>query len=108
MLESAPRVLPASLHRPGEWKGEVFCGRRGYDQVPEGTVIFTTKNTSVVEPICLCCSSSHWVQRDPQMAKEAVTKALEDAGVPCDAIEAAVCSVVLKGRHLNLPPPHPQ
>lgn len=40
------------------------------------------------------------------MAKEAVTKALEDAGVPYDAIEAAVCSVVLKGRHLNLPPTH--
>ena len=29
----------------------------------------------------------------PEMAKEAVTKALEDAGVPYDAIEAAVSSL---------------
>ena len=47
MSESGPRVLPASLHRPGEWKGEGFCGGRGYDQVPEGTVIVTTKNIVV-------------------------------------------------------------
>ena len=37
MSESAPRVLPASLHRPGERQREGFCGGRGYDQVSEGT-----------------------------------------------------------------------
>ena len=37
MSESAPRVLPASLYRPGEREREGFCGGRGYDQVSEGT-----------------------------------------------------------------------
>ena len=51
---------------PPGWGVEerVFCGGHGSDQVPEGTVIITTKN-SVVKAIYLCCSSSHWVQRDP-------------------------------------------
>ena len=35
--ESAPRVLPASLYRPGEREREGFCGGRGYDQVSKGT-----------------------------------------------------------------------
>ena len=61
MSESAPWVLPASLYWPGEREREGFCGGRGYDQVSEGieSVIFTTKWLFV------CCSSSHWVQRDP-------------------------------------------
>ena len=37
MSESAPRVLPASLHRPGEREREGLCGGRRYDQVSEGT-----------------------------------------------------------------------
>ena len=52
------------LSRAGEWKREFFCGFHVSDQVPGGTVIITTKNI-VVESIHLCCSSSHWVQRDP-------------------------------------------
>ena len=56
-------MVPASLHLAGEWKREFFCGGHGSDQVPEGTVIITTKNI-VVKAIYLCCSSSHWMQRD--------------------------------------------
>ena len=51
---------------PPGWVVEerVLLGGHGSDQVPEGTVIITTNNI-VVKAIYLCCSSSHWVQKDP-------------------------------------------
>ena len=61
----AGRYLWSRLLSTGLGSGrESFCGGHGSDQVQEGTVIITSKNI-VVKAICLCCSSSHWVQRDP-------------------------------------------
>ena len=108
MSESAPRVLPASLHRPQAWKGEGFCGGRGYDQVPEGTVIFTTKNTSVVEPICLCCLSSHWVQMDPATHRWQRKQLPRHWRMQASPMMPLKLLYVQLFRTASQPPPHPQ